>query len=256
VLVRFAAGRYTASVIRTRFIAAAGVALAAACTMPGPAVAGTQPDKRAAAREFAYAAYRLRVRIKASEPAIQQVATNFETPACANPLGDDADELPKRAELGVGLGILELEIGADFAPVKGAYQQFITELDRVPTADGALIDGRNSWRSTVEFIAQTGPVPADLCDQLRRWRLAGYPANAIPAAQPEPIHRALLAAIAAGPSPSRSRPEPRRAARRMRELGVTAAQARRFTGETLYDGIDNGLVTFETTTTEVRKERG
>ena len=44
---------------------------------------------------------------------------------------------------------------------------------------------------------------------------------------------------------SGQRPEPRRAARRMVELGVPARQARRFAGETLYEGIDNGLITFE-----------
>ena len=85
--------RYTASVNRTRLIAAA-VALAAACTMPGPAAAQTQPDERAAAREFAYAAYRLRMKIKASEPAIKQVAKDLDTPACETALGDDADNLP------------------------------------------------------------------------------------------------------------------------------------------------------------------
>jgi hypothetical protein len=236
--------RYTASVIRTRLIAGA-VALAAVCTMPGPAAAQTQPDERAAAREFAYAAYRLRVRIKAAAPAIKQVAKGFDTPACENPLGDDADHLPKRAEPGIFAMLLELELGANFAPVKDAYAQFITELDHVSTADRALIDGRNVWRSSVELISQTGPVPADLCEQLRRWRLAGYPADGAPAAQPQAIHHYVLAAFGSDMKPSGQRPEPRRAARRMVELGVPARQARRFAGETLYEGIDNGLITFE-----------
>ena len=213
--------------------------------MPGPAAAQTQPDERAAAREFAYAAYRLRMKIKASEPAIKQVAKDLDTPACETALGDDADNLPKRAEPGVSALLIELELGASFAPVKGAYEQFLVELDRVPTADRSLIDGRNVWRTSVEAISQTGPVPADLCEQLRRWRLAGYPADATPAAQPQAIHRWLLAEATAKTEQSRGRPETRRAAKRMIELGVTAGQARRFTGEALYDGIDNGLITIE-----------
>ena len=31
----------------------------------------------------------------------------------------------------------------------------------------------------------------------------------------------------------------------MIQLGVTAGQARRFSAEALYDGIDNGLITIE-----------
>lgn len=233
---------------------AAVIALAAVCTLPHPAQAqSSPPDERAAAREFAYAAYRLRVKIKAAAPAIRQVAEDLDTPACRTALGPDADadldKLPRGAQIGIVATLVELELGASFAPVKDAYAQFITELDRVPTADPALIDGRNVWRTQVEFYEQLGPVPTDLCEQLRRWRLAGYPADAIPAAQPEAVHRALVAwvthAVSSHEKPSEGRPEPRRAAKRMRQLGVSAAQAKRFTGETLLDGVDNGLITTE-----------
>ena len=207
-----AARRYTASVIRTRLIAAA-VALAAVCTMPGPAAAQTQPDERAAAREFAYAAYRLRVRIKASTPAMKQVAKDLDTPACKTALGDDADHLPKRAEPGVAALLLELELGASFAPVKGAYEQFMTELDRVPTADPALIAGRDVWRSSVEAISQTGPVPADLCDQ----RAALAARRVLRRTRPlPPSRRRSTAGCWQRPPPRRGRPAgvPRRAAPR------------------------------------------
>ena len=53
--------------------------------------------------------------------------------------------------------IAEMGLGVSVQPVAGAFGQFVRELDGVPTADPALVDGRNAWRSAAELFAQLGP---------------------------------------------------------------------------------------------------
>ena len=79
----------------------------------------------------------------------------------------------------------ELNLGIRFRPVAAAFGEFVRELDRVPTADRALVDGRNAWRYDAEFFAQVGPPPANACEQLRAWRLAGFPRHAPPRRSPQ-----------------------------------------------------------------------
>ena len=50
--------------------------------MPGPAAAQTQPDERAAAREFAYAAYRLRVKLKTTFATKAELQAILTSPGC------------------------------------------------------------------------------------------------------------------------------------------------------------------------------
>jgi hypothetical protein len=140
------------------------------------------------------------------------------------------------ARQGLSVVIAEMGLGISVQPVAGAFGQFVHELDGVPTADPALVDGRNAWRSAAELFAQIGPPPTDLCAQLLRWRLTGYRDDAIPVAQPLAVHQALLAE-GVGALAGVDRPEPRRAARRMQALGVPAGQAARFTGDALFEGI-------------------
>ena len=91
----------------------------------------------------------------------------------------------------------------------------------MPTADPALVDGRNAWRSAAELFAQVGPPPTDLVRSCCDWRLTGYRDDAIPVAQPPAVHQALLTE-GLGALAGVDRPEPRRAARRMQALGVPA----------------------------------
>jgi hypothetical protein len=57
--------------------------------------------------------------------------------------------------------------------------------------------------------------------------------------QPKPIHDFIADAPVTDDSEPVAAPL-RRAARRMVQLGVTKGQARRFSGETLFDGVDLG----------------
>ena len=222
------------------------LALAAALTMPPAVSAQAAPDERAAAREFAYAAYRLRVKIKATEPQARRAVERLDTRACRTALGPDAEErferLPVRAQIGVVVLVTEMELGAMYGAAGGLFPGFVAELDRVATADRTLIAGREAWRTAAPVLAQMRPVPADACAQIRRWRLAGYPADGMPALQPPPIHQLFMDA-ARGQEPTDAKPDraPERAAARMVELGVPKGQAERFAGDTLFRGMPSTI---------------
>jgi hypothetical protein len=104
------------------------------------------------------------------------------------------------------------------------------ELDRIATDDPALRSGRAAWRASMALYRQVRPLPADLCTRLDGWRAAGYAPVARPDLQPASV-RAVLAG---------TRTIDRKldaATVRLIELGATPGQARRFAGDTLFDGI-------------------
>lgn len=202
-----------------------------------PQVAAAQaPDERAAAREFSYAAYRLRVKIKAAVPEMNQAADVLGSSRCSD-ASRETPKLTKAAERKAEVLLAEVVLGAAFAPISGAFGTFQTELNRVPTADPALAAGREAWRQSVVFISQVQPVPADVCDRIRAWVDSGYADAALPVLQPAPVHQLLVSAPESD-DPDTAAPGLRRAARRMVELGVTKGQARRFAGETLFRGVE------------------
>lgn len=228
--------RYIPSVFSRKLVAAV-VALAAVCTLPQDARAQTsQPDERAAAREYAYAAYRLRMKVKAATPGMNATRRMLTSPQCLDAV-QGPKVTPRAAEQAEAL-IFDALIGGVYAPVAGALETFQHELDRVPTADPALIAGREELRKAVEFALQVQAPPADVCARLAAWARSGYADAALPILQPKPIHD-FIANAPVTDSDSVAAPL-RRAAARMVQLGVTKGQARRFSGETLFDGIDFG----------------
>jgi hypothetical protein len=205
-----------------------------AAALPGSAAAQA-PDGRAAAREYSYAAYRLRVKVKAAAPALNRAVSDLFNPRC----GVDASGTPeqtKAIEHKADTLSAEAVLGTVYAPVAGAFSTFQTELDRVPTADPALVAGREAWRATVVFVQQLQPVPADLCARIRAWADSGYADAALPILQPAPVHE-LLAAAPDSDEPDLPAPGLRRAGARMLQLGVTKGQARRFEGVSLFRGV-------------------
>jgi hypothetical protein len=215
---------------QVRIAALALAALAIGPMLPASASAQAAPDDRAAAREFAYAAYRLRVAIKARLPAIDQAAAITRSPACRSALRG-ATPQQERRHLDDLVGVLvDLLAGAMFAPVAEPLQTYQAELDRVATADPALRSGRAAWRASVALYVQVRPLPADLCAQLARWRTAGYGASARPDLQPAAVRRIL---DGSGTVDAKLH----LAAARLVALGVTEGQARRFAGDTLFAGF-------------------
>jgi hypothetical protein len=205
------------------------VVVGALLGVPEPAAAQA-PDARAAAREFSFAAYRLRVAVKARLPEIDRAASITRTPACRTALsGGTPAQQRRHVDDLVGV-LVDLLAGAMFAPVSEPLRTFQAELDRVPTTDPALRSGRAAWRESVGLYLQVRPLPSDLCAQLGRWRTAGYAAAARPALQPAGVRRIL---DGSGTVDAKLH----LAAARMVALGVSQGQARRFAGDTLFDGF-------------------
>jgi hypothetical protein len=225
--------------MRARIIALClGLALVAAVLgAPSRALAqGTRgtpataaPD-RSAAREFVYAAYRLRVAVKAQAPAIEQSAAIARGPACRKALGG-ASRRQVAAHLDDLVGALvDILTGTLLAPVGPQLAAYQAQLDRIPTTDPVLRSGRAAWRSSMVLYAQVRPLPSDLCARLDGWRAAGYARAARPELQPKAVQAVL----------SGTRTIDRKldaAVVRLRVLGATAGQARRFAGDTLFDGV-------------------
>ncbi len=210
------------------------VLLVLAALLGAPAGAHAQapvPDERAAAREFSYAAYRLRVAIKAKLPEVEAVAAITRRPGCQAALGG-ATPAQQQRHLDDLVGVLvDLLAGAMFAPVAQELQTFQAQLDGIATADPVLRSGRAAWRASVGLYVRVRPLPADLCAQLTRWRRAGYAAAARPQLQPPEVRRILEGS---GTVDAKLQ----LAAARMVTFGVTEGQARRFAGDTLFDGFE------------------
>jgi hypothetical protein len=198
--------------------------------VPAVAVAQAPVDDATAAREYSYAAYRLRVAIKARMPAIEQAAALTRSPACRSALRG-ATPAQQRAHVEDLVGVLvDLLSGTMLAPVAEPLGTFQAELERIPTPDPALRSGRAAWRASVALYRQVRPLPADLCEQLTRWRAVGYAASARPALQPLVV-RSILDGSGSVDAKLHL------AAARMVALGVPEGQARRFAGDTLFNGF-------------------
>jgi len=210
------------------------LAIAALALLPGAASAAVAPppvDDRAAAREFAYAAYRLRVAIKARLPEIERAAALVRRPVCVAALrGAAAGQDRRRADELTGV-LVDLLAGAMFAPVAEPLRAFAAELDAIPVADPELRSGRAAWRASVALYLQVRPLGDDVCARLRGWRQAGYAASARPDLQPPAVRRILDGSGRTVDAKLHI------AAARMVALGVPDGQARRFAGDTLFAGF-------------------
>jgi hypothetical protein len=219
-------GRLTRRVAVLAVVLGATAAVpAAAQTPPAPA-----PDERAAAREFSFAAYRARVAVKAQKAAIE-AALNARIDALDDPRCARAITAAPRAAQETVVAMSGLLVALPLLDgVRAPVQKLVAELERVPTADPSLRSGRAAWRAEAQFFARLPAVP-DMCAALDAWRRARYGPRAAPIDLAafddvglETVERKLAAAAA-----------------RMRELGVSAGAARRFTGDNLLDGIADDL---------------
>jgi hypothetical protein len=215
--------------VRAAVVLAVALAVAAPARAQAPP-APPAPDERAAAREFSYAAYRLRIAIKAQkadlEQRLQTAVDALTAPACQRTLIALVG-LPEATQDRVAAGAAAVAIAPAIAALRPAFQRFQAELDRVPTADPALRGGRAAWRTSLAALARF-PAQVDVCATLERWRRARF----APAATPFGLDE-----LPGGVADDGAEPKLRRAARRMQQLGVAPGTARRFAGETLLDGI-------------------
>jgi hypothetical protein len=222
-----------------RCAALAAIAIAMSATAPAAAHAARgAPDEHAAAREFSYAAYRLRVAITAQkaelDQRIQAGVDAFVTPPCGPAFGA-MGRLSERRLDAATLVAATVAMAPALAAVRPAFERFLAELDRVRTGDRALRGGRAEWRATVAAFRRFPP-QVDVCATLDAWRQARFARSKAPVGLGDADFAGSLSDPGADPSRRLAR-----AARRMRRLGVPAGAARRFAGTTLFDGIGEDI---------------
>lgn len=202
--------------------------------LPAPPPTPAAPDERGAAREFSFAAYRLRVALVAQRADIEQRMQAgldaFDQPACEDALVEIV-LLPEGRRDEALVVAAALALAPAFAAVRPAFERFLGEIERVPTADPALRTGRADWRASIGALRRF-PAEIDVCGTLERWRRANFARAATPLGLGEDL---------AGALPRTRSAKLARAARRMRQLGVSPGAARRFSGETLFRGIGDDL---------------
>jgi hypothetical protein len=201
-------------------------ALAAGATPAGAQAPSPRPSDRAAAREFSFAAYRLRVAVLAQKPQVEAGAAR-----ALRALGDSrcdraVSASPDSRKVDVVLVAALIAVAPVYEPIRAALDRYLAELERVPTADPVLRSGRAGWRSEIDLLHRLPSIP-DPCAALEAWQRAGYAPGAAPVNPAAILNPGLAAAD----------DKLGRAGRRMRELGVSAGAARRFTGATLFAGI-------------------
>lgn len=206
---------------------------AAAAQAPAPPPA-SPPDERAAAREFSFAAYRLRLAVKANRAELIARARRYADPACRIDLSDLPERRAEQAlEALVGV-YLVVVLDTSLAPQLPAVRRLETELAAVPTRDRALRSGRAGWRTTRKLLEGIPAAPADLCAQIAGWRESGYRRARAP--KVPTLDEAFIEKF--GEEDETTDPKLQAAARRMRALGVGASAARRFVGHSIFADAD------------------
>jgi hypothetical protein len=199
-------------------------------TTPAPA-AQAAPGERAAAREFSFAAYRLRVAVLAQKQAIEDKLLGLTLGALSDPR---CDRVEKAAPGLVGIEVLLVELVLDitpaYDPVRTSLDAFLAQIEAVPTNDRALRSGRAGWRSEIQFIRQLQSSP-DPCGSLQAWQRKHFAPSQSPVNLDAVGDEGLNAAEG----------KIKLAARRMRALGVSDGAAARFTGDGMFRGVGLSL---------------
>jgi hypothetical protein len=207
------------------------VAAVPTASAQAPPPATPAPDERAAAREFSFAAYRLRVAMLVQKEAVADKLLTVTLDAVGDARCDRADDAaPAGREIDVLLVDLLLALAPAYDPVRAPLDTFLAELERIPTNDPILRGGRAGWRTEIDIIRRLPSTP-DPCAALQAWQRTGF----APSAAPIPIDALISPAALAAEG------KLAKAARRMAQLGVRAATSRRFTGKGMFVGVGVGV---------------
>jgi hypothetical protein len=219
-------------VSRSALVRAALVAVLAVLAVTPTASAQTATGERAAAQQLSFAAYRLRVAVLAQSDAIDDKVVGVTLDALGDDRCDRADHAaPPGRELDVLLTDLLLAFAPAYDPIRPALDTFLAEIEQIPTNDPALKGGRAGWRTEIDIIRRL-PSTADPCATLQAWQRTGFAESKAPF----PIDVLLTPAAEAAEGKIAV------AARRMRQLGVSAGAARRFTGKGMFRGVAVDLI--------------
>ena len=128
--------------------------------------------------------------------------------------------------------------GPMFEPARPVLHQIVGDLEAIPTRDPILRSGRAAWRVVVQYFDRFPRIEAP-CEQLERWAGSGWRASARP-----DFDFAAFEQLIEGEDVGIETAERKlqRAARRLRRLGVSKGDAKRFTGDTLFDDVPDEVV--------------
>ena len=192
----------------------AGLALSA----PAVTAQTPPPDEPAAARALADAVQRL----LAADREIGEdhdPDDGLDAPRCRG----EIFRIPPRRQDALRAFALRDEFRQSGDALEPALAAFRTELANAQTSDPALIRGRAAWRRLAKAYMALPP-RGDVCADLAAWRRDGYPLRTMRAAAAE--YRSVFAAFGRG-----FQRKVAAAANRMRELGVSEADANPFEGD-------------------------
>lgn len=168
----------------------------------------------------------------AQRDAIKQRLLDVTLDAFADDRCNRADDAaPDSRELDVLLTDVLLALAPAYDPIRPALDAFLAQIEAVPTNDPALRGGRAGWRTEIDIIRRLPSTP-DPCAALQAWQRTGF----APSSAPIPLDVLTNAAALAAEGKLAV------AARRMRQLGVSAGAARRFTRRAMFRGVALGLL--------------
>jgi hypothetical protein len=202
------------------------------------APAATAPAATTAQR-FADAVEHGKSALRAKEPEFRAATKALNFGKCERVL--ERKPPPERETDRFAMFLVAAMFGPMFEPAKPVLHQIVADLDAIPTRDPILKSGRAGWRVTVQYFDRFPRIEAP-CDQLEKWANSGWRASARPEFDFEAFER-LVDGEGTGVDLAGRKIE--RAARRMRQLGVSKGDAKRFTGETLFDEIPDDVVESE-----------
>ena len=193
-----------------------------------PAASQAAPPK--SAQRFADAALRLKIAVKELTPAARAGFDDIDVPMCRRALERAPRHAAERAAEFYGIVIVQPLLVA--AP---PLQQFVRDLEAIPTSDIALRQGRAAWRKGVQFFTSFPRVEKP-CSVLDAWSRAGWSRAEAPQIPPE-----LTKLLGDEVEEDTTAAKLERAGERLHQLGISYRAAARFEGYGLFDEIEAEL---------------
>ena len=197
------------------------------------APAGAAPAATTAQR-FADAVERGKSAIRAKEPEFRAAFEAADFARCERAL-EHASTPPEREIGNFVMFLVVAAIDPLIRPAKPVLGQIVADLDAIPTRDPVLRSGRAAWRDLVKSL-DAFPVVERPCEQFERWARADWRQSARPDIDFSALEGELDEAASA-----RNARKVRSAVRRLRRLGVSEADAERFSGDTLFDDLPDEI---------------
>ena len=195
--------------------------------------AATAPAATSAQR-FADAVERGKSALRAKEPEFRAAVEALDFKRCERVI--EGKPPPKREVERYAIFLVASLFKPMFEPAQPVLRQIVADLEAIPTRDPILKSGRAAWRAIVQSFDRY-PSIEDPCGQLEKWANAGWRASARPDFDFDGFER-----LTDGIGTKTAERKLARAARRLRQLGVSRGDAERFTGESLFDDVPDDIL--------------